>query len=52
MNIKDPKFIKATKKLKKLQPLTPAKPQAATQAKYAFAPPAPWLPVSGNSRDA
>ena len=41
MNIKDPKFIKATKKLKKLQPLTPAKPQAATQAKYAFSSPAP-----------
>jgi len=26
----------------KLLPLTPAKPQAATQAKYAFAPPAPF----------
>jgi len=26
-------------------PITPGKPQAATQAKYAFVPPAPYLPV-------
>jgi len=26
--------------------LTPGKPQAATQAKYSFVPPAPYLPVS------
>jgi len=31
-------------------PITPGKPQAATQAKYAFAPPAPYLPVSGYFR--
>jgi len=27
-------------------PITPGKPQAATQAKYAFVSPAPYLPVS------
>jgi len=27
--------------IKKWLPITPAKPQAATQAKYAFVPPAP-----------
>jgi len=31
-------------------PITPGKPQAATQAKYAFAPPAPYLPVMANKR--
>jgi len=32
-------------------PITPGKPQAATQAKYAFAPPAPYLPVSCKKRN-
>jgi len=33
---------------KKKLALTSGKPQAATQAKYAFVPPAPYLPVIGN----
>jgi len=33
---------------KKTRAITPGKPQAATQAKYAFVPPAPYLPVRGN----
>ena len=35
---------------KKNLAITPGKPQAATQAKYAFVPPAPYLPVSGHFR--
>jgi len=31
-------------------PITPGKPQAATQAKYAFVSPAPYLPVSCKKR--
>jgi len=31
-------------------PITPGKPQAATQAKYAFVSPAPYLPVSGKHK--
>jgi len=35
---------------KKYLPLTSGKPQAATQAKYAFVPPAPYLPVMAKFR--
>jgi hypothetical protein len=36
--------------VKKTRVLTSGKPQAATPAKYAFVPPAPYLPVSTKSR--
>ena len=35
---------------KKTRRITPGKPQAATQAKYAIVPPAPYLPVRANFR--